>query len=87
MTAASGAAAYVAQHVKEALANDPRTGELGLDVLARDDVLVVRGVVGSEERRRAVTSVAAEVAPGVEIVNETVVKEVRPPPEDEESIS
>ena len=71
--------AYVLQHVREALASDPRTGELGLDVAFEGTALVISGVVGSAERRAAVLDVAREVAPEVEVVNRTEVKEVRPP--------
>lgn len=73
------------EHVRDALARDPRTGELGLEASIENDALVVRGVVGSEERRVAVLEVAREAASGLEVINQTQVKEVRPP-SDQESI-
>ena len=76
---------YLAQRVRDAIAADPRTGELGLEVAVAGDGLIVRGVVGSEERRAAIAAVAGDAVPGIDIRNETVVKEVHGP-QGEESI-
>lgn len=70
---------YLAQRLRDAVAADERTGELGLDVDVVGERLIVRGSVGSEQRRRAIDDVARDVAPGVEVVNETDVKEVHEP--------
>ena len=70
---------YLAQKLRDALAADARTGELGLDVVVDRDRFIVRGTVGSDERRSAISDVALEVAPDVEIVNETEVKEIGEP--------
>ena len=70
---------YLAQGLRDAVAADPRTGELGLEVVVVGEALIVRGVVGSEERRVAIAAVAEEAVPGVEVRNETVVKEVHEP--------
>ena len=64
---------YVAEHLREALASDPRVSELGLDVLIRGGELHVVGTVSTEERRRAVGDVAREIAPGATVRNETTV--------------
>jgi hypothetical protein len=72
-------AEYVAQKLRDALAADARTGELGLDVHLVGERFVVRGTVGSDARRSAINDVARDVAPDVEIVNETDVKEVNEP--------
>ena len=66
---------YVAEHLREALASDPRVSELGLDVLIRGGELHVVGTVSTEERRQAVGEVAREVAPGESVRNETTVAE------------
>ncbi|MDQ4143858.1 MAG: BON domain-containing protein [Actinomycetota bacterium] len=76
---------YLAQKLRDALAADARTGELGLDVIPVNGRLVVRGVVGSEQRHDAILEVAGEVIPEIEVVNETDVKQVDPPG-DQESI-
>ena len=70
---------YLAQRLRDAVAADARTGELGLDVAVAGERLIVRGIVGSEERRRAIDDVAREILPDVEVVNETDVKEVHEP--------
>lgn len=64
---------YVVQHLREALAQDPRVSELGLDVVVRGGELHVSGVVSTEERRAAVAGVAAEIAPDWTVVNQTTV--------------
>ena len=68
---------YVVQHVREALAHDPRVGELELGVDIRGRRLYVSGSVLTEERRRAVEEVAREVCPDLEVHNQ--VRVVRPP--------
>ena len=62
---------YVVQHVRDALAHDPRVNELGLGVTVRGGVLHITGTVSTEERRSAVAEVAAELAPEWSVANET----------------
>lgn len=64
---------YVVQHLREALAQDPRVSELGLGVVVRNGVLHVTGTVSTEERRAAVAEVAGELASTWTVANETVV--------------
>lgn len=64
---------YVAQHLRDALAQDPRVSELGLDVVVRGGALHVTGVVSTARRQAAVADVAAEVAPEWTVVNDTTV--------------
>jgi len=64
---------YVIQRVREALAHDPRVGELELGVDVRGDRLFVTGSVQTEERRAAVEQVAREAAPGMEVHNQVLV--------------
>ena len=65
---------YVAAHVQEALARDPRVNEpeLGVTVVNGRRV-VVHGHVPSEERRRSVTEVVRECCPDLEVENRTTV--------------
>ena len=76
---------YRAQHLKDALVADARVGELGLEVSEVAGTMYVRGVVATEDQRAAVDEVAREVLPEVRCVNETTVKQIGEP-KDEESI-
>ena len=66
---------YVIEHVRQALATDHRTLVQGLKVTVHGDSLVVSGTVSSDARRDAVGAVAAEVASGFRVCNETIVVE------------
>ena len=61
----------------EALAADERTNELGIRVDVHGDQVYLRGSVGSAERRRYLTEVAQEAAPGTTVHNECDVVSVR----------
>jgi hypothetical protein len=65
---------YLAEHVKDALANDPRLSELHVDVTITSGKVFLTGSVGSEERREALTAVVGEVLPDLEVVNHTTVE-------------
>ena len=65
--------AYLAGHLNESLACDPRVSELGLRIDVRGTKLYVTGTVSTSERRAAIDEVVAELAAGYEIHNETVV--------------
>ena len=64
---------YVIEHVRQALATDPRSGVQGLRVTRHGDCVVVAGTVTSESRRSAVGEVAGEVAGDLRVCNEIVV--------------
>jgi len=70
---------YARQRLQEALAADARVAELGLEVRTVGGKLFLTGQVPTEERRRAVGVVAAEVMPDYEVHNQTVVTPVAPP--------
>ena len=48
-------------HVRDALATDGRVGELGLDVVSENGVIVVRGAVSTAARRGSVCELVSEV--------------------------
>jgi hypothetical protein len=75
---------YLIQRVREALAHDPRVGELELRVKMVGTKVFVGGTVPTEERRRAVGEVVSEVLPDFEIHNETTVIDFGPRPDQEE---
>jgi osmotically-inducible protein OsmY len=64
---------YRLGRIHEALAHDPRVGELELRVQIRAGKVLVAGTVATAERQRAVTEVVREVVPGLEVHNQTVV--------------
>jgi osmotically-inducible protein OsmY len=74
---------YVAGAIEQALAEDPRTHELGIHADVRGDVVHLTGEVAGEERRRLIEDVARQAAPGLTIRNEVSVAELYPPGREE----
>ena len=64
---------YLVAHAGEALATDPRTAELELDVSVDGREVVVTGTVATPERQAAVGAVVAKALPGREVRNLTAV--------------
>jgi BON domain len=71
---------YEAEHLRTALATDPRVMQPGLDVAVTADVVVVRGCVPTGGVRDAVADVLGEHVGGRRLVNDV---EVTPNPEPE----
>jgi Uncharacterised nucleotidyltransferase len=65
---------YLVAHANEALATDPRTAELELDVAVDGREVVVTGTVATPERQAAVADVVAKALPGREVRNLTGVE-------------
>jgi len=61
---------YAAMRLQQALAEDPRTAELGIKVTVRPGEVFLRGEVMTEERRDRLAEVVAEHAPDLRIHNE-----------------
>jgi osmotically-inducible protein OsmY len=79
MSAADDAPEYVIARIQKALATDPRTGELELDVRLAGGRIFLTGAVATPERREVVGDVVREVVPDLEVVNElTVAGEAEP---------
>ena len=78
---------YQVQRVREALAKDPRVGELELEVRFAGGKVFVSGLVGTDERRRAIDEVAREVVPDLRVVNETAVSSFPAPPPNPEHLT
>ena len=66
---------YLVAHANEALATDPRTAELELDVAVDGREVVVTGTVATPERQAAVGEVVARALPGREVRNLTAVED------------
>lgn len=74
---------YVAGRIERALAEDPRTHELGIHADVRGGMVYVRGEVAGERRRQLIGEVVRAVAPGLTIRNEVTVADIRPPGQEE----
>jgi hypothetical protein len=74
-----GDSGYLAGRIERALAEDPRTHELGVCVEVREGIVYLRGEVAGERRRLLVAQVAREAAPELTARNEVSVIEVQPP--------
>jgi Nucleotidyl transferase of unknown function (DUF2204)/BON domain len=66
---------YLVAHAKEALASDPRTAELELDVSVDGREVIVTGTVATPERQAAVAEVVAKALAGREVRNLTAVED------------
>lgn len=64
---------YVAAHVQEALARDPRVNEPELEVQVVSRRVFVTGVVPTNERREAIEAVVREMSPDLVVENQTTV--------------
>jgi Icc-related predicted phosphoesterase len=67
---------YLAEHVRTALAADPRAGELGVTVRIAGSRAFLCGDVSTPERRDAVAAVASELLAGYELHNDVTVTPV-----------
>jgi osmotically-inducible protein OsmY len=70
---------YRVAHVRRALAEDPRTAEMGVRVNVRGDHLHLSGEVTTEQRRSELEQVVAELLPDVELHNDVRVADTREP--------
>jgi osmotically-inducible protein OsmY len=74
---------YLAEHVREALAQDPRVGELGVEVEISGETVVLHGTVASAGRQEAAVEVVHGLLPEHEIRDETEVADFPEPTEAE----
>jgi BON domain len=70
---------YLVGKLQHALAIDQRVNMLDLKIIVRSGKIHLIGQVATEERRKVVAEVVAELLPEVEIRNELTVLEVNPP--------
>lgn len=73
MTMAPEEPQYLAAHLRQALAEDPRTAEQGVRVHVRDRTVHLSGEVATAHRRDALAAVVAEHAPDMTIRNDVQV--------------
>jgi osmotically-inducible protein OsmY len=67
---ASSGDEYRIEHLRDALAHDPDTTELDVQITLAGERIVLTGYAGTEAHRRAITDVARRVVPDIEVVNE-----------------
>jgi osmotically-inducible protein OsmY len=79
----SQAPEYSVARIREALAGDPRVGEIEIDVRLRGARVILSGALPTEERRRTAAEVAREAAGGLEVVDQLEVTERSPGPEEQ----
>jgi predicted nucleotidyltransferase len=75
---------YAVAHLRERLAEDPRTNELDIQIEQQADKLLLRGEVQMDERKRAVEQIAHEIFPQSSIENQIRVTQYTEPMESEE---
>ena len=74
---------YLLAHVREALAADDRTDELGVEVAVVGRTVILNGTVLTDDRRLAAAQVAAEALPEHSVRNELTVADLSEPPDPE----
>lgn len=72
---------YTVEHIRDALAQDDRVNELGVQVTMTAGGVFLTGDVATPERRDAITEVVRELVPDVEIHNQTTVAAYPEPPD------
>lgn len=80
----AGTEEYLIAHIREALAEDPRTATQDLRILIDDQRIVVKGETISENRVAAILDVIQSKVPGREIVNHLRVTSIKEPERIEE---
>jgi len=72
--------AYLGERIRNALAQDPRVNELGIQVTLVGTRVFVTGSVATHERRDCVAIVIAEQFPDLELHNDVTVQSVERAP-------
>jgi len=72
---------YLVQHVREALAQDPRVGELHVEVTVTADRVFLTGSVPTEERRDVIADVVRELLPRHQVSNHVTVESITGTPD------
>ena len=70
---------YVVEKAREALASDPRVGEIGMTVHVVGSDVYVEGIVATEERRGAIEEILDRLLPDHRIHNRVGVEEIHEP--------
>lgn len=76
--------AYAVAHLRERIAEDPRTNELDIQIEEQGEKILLRGEVQEVERRIAVEQIACETFPGCRVENQIRVTQFHAPLESED---
>lgn len=71
--------AYVAEHIRDALAHDPRVSQPGISVTVAGGKILLSGEVATTERKSAATDVAEPLAGGRPVHNALTVSALAEP--------
>ncbi len=74
---------YLVEHVRDALAHDPRVSELDVVVEIDDETVVLSGTVASAGRQEAAADVVRDLLPNHHVRDETEVADLAEPTEAE----
>lgn len=74
---------YAVAHLRRALAEDPRTCELGIHVTIRGHTIVLDGEVESPQRRQLLETVVRETLPHLDVHNDVRIARMTAPEEPE----
>jgi osmotically-inducible protein OsmY len=75
---------YLIERVREALAEDPRVGELYVQVTMAGGKVFISGTVATEDRKIAMTELVRELLPEHEVHNLATVSSLTEPVETEQ---
>ncbi|ACU35747.1 BON domain-containing protein [Actinosynnema pretiosum subsp. pretiosum] len=70
---------YLAARLRRAIAEDPRTTEMGVRITVRGDTALLSGDVASPERRAELEAVIHDVAPELTVLDDVKVVPVGEP--------
>jgi osmotically-inducible protein OsmY len=70
---------YLSARLRRAIAEDPRTTELGVRVTVRGDHVLLSGDVACEERKAELETVVHEIAPDLQVMDDIRVVSVEEP--------
>ena len=76
--------AYLVEHIRDALAHDPRVSQPGISVTVAGDKILLSGEVATPERKTAATEVAEPLAEGRAVHNALTVSALSEPPDRED---
>jgi osmotically-inducible protein OsmY len=74
---------YIVGKIQSALATDPRTNKQDVKVMIRSGLVYLTGQTSTDERRRTIAEVVAEIVPEMQVRNELKVIELSEPAEPE----
>ena len=74
---------YLAEHLREALEQNPRVAELGIDVEIAGGVVVLSGSMTSPEQQEAAIAIARAFLPQYQVRVETTVADLAEPTDSE----